>query len=392
MANVTQKPPDDAPPSGWASPGWTPPGPGRDTPTPPQWGQPPPSPQWGQGPPQWGPPQPGYGWAPPPKPGIVPLRPLGVGELLDGAIGAVRTNPRTVLGLSAVVVVATSLLQFLASWLLVGDAASAASLSDNPGPAEVMEAFGDSVAVFALTAVASWVATTVLGGLLAFAVGRAVIGESPTPGEAWAAVRPVLIRLLLATLLVGVVVAAPLVAAGLVGVAAAAGGLGGGAVAGLVTLALLVAVPTTIWLYVRLALTAPALVLESSGGQRRVGVPDALRRSAALVRGAWWRTFGLLLLVTLLAGVASGAITVPFAIISTLLPQGTPSDPAVLPLVVSSFGSMIGALLATPFTAAAMTLLYVDRRIRREGLDIELARAAGVSIPGRTDAPPAGSW
>ena len=57
--------------------------------------------------------QQGYGQAPPgqwprygeaaPKPGVIPLRPLGVGEVLDGAFASIRRNPKAVLGLAAVV-------------------------------------------------------------------------------------------------------------------------------------------------------------------------------------------------------------------------------------------------------------------------------------------------
>src|SRR5260370_34732918 len=36
--------------------------------------------------------------------GIVPLRPLMVGEILDGAVTAMRTHPGIMLGLSAIVV------------------------------------------------------------------------------------------------------------------------------------------------------------------------------------------------------------------------------------------------------------------------------------------------
>src|SRR4051812_5807947 len=71
---------------GWgAAPGWGQPGPGQ-----PGWG----SPGWGGGQQQWTPPV----QAPA---GIVPLRPLGVGEILDGAFQAVRSNPRSMIGVSA---------------------------------------------------------------------------------------------------------------------------------------------------------------------------------------------------------------------------------------------------------------------------------------------------
>ncbi|CAM5588344.1 Glycerophosphoryl diester phosphodiesterase membrane domain-containing protein OS=Streptomyces microflavus OX=1919 GN=Smic_29140 PE=4 SV=1 [Streptomyces microflavus] len=41
---------------------------------------------------------------------------------------------------------------------------------------------------------------------------------------------------------------------------------------------------------------------------------------------------------------------------------------------------MIVSTLVYPFLAGVMALLYVDQRIRREALDLDLARAAG--LPG----------
>jgi hypothetical protein len=80
---------------GWAAPGSEPPNDGSQQP-PQQW-----APQ------QWGPPQ-----MPPAaaKPGVIPLRPLGLGEILDGAISYIRANPIATLGLSAAVITATQLI------------------------------------------------------------------------------------------------------------------------------------------------------------------------------------------------------------------------------------------------------------------------------------------
>ena len=45
-------------------------------------------------------------------------------------------------------------------------------------------------------------------------------------------------------------------------------------------------------------------------------------------------------------------------------------------LVAFAVGSLLATTLATPVLAGAIALLYVDRRIRREGLDVTLAAAA----------------
>ena len=48
------------------------------------------------------PPPPGLSWRPQAlQPGIIPLRPLGMGEIYDGAFRAVRANPRVMFGLAA---------------------------------------------------------------------------------------------------------------------------------------------------------------------------------------------------------------------------------------------------------------------------------------------------
>src|SRR5664280_2211383 len=114
-------------------PGWAPPQPGCPPPEagtavagvpPPPPGEGPPG--WGEGPPGWGGAQPGRGRQPgwggqpgwgqrrtEPKPGVIPLRPLGLSELLDGAIAIVRTYPKVTLGLSAIVMTVTQLIRLV---------------------------------------------------------------------------------------------------------------------------------------------------------------------------------------------------------------------------------------------------------------------------------------
>src|SRR3984957_10908449 len=74
---------------------------------------PPPGGQAGYGPAGYGPP-PGGGWPPPrpsaPKPGVIPLRPLAVGEILDGAFSSIRQNPKATLGLAAILMTITGVI------------------------------------------------------------------------------------------------------------------------------------------------------------------------------------------------------------------------------------------------------------------------------------------
>jgi hypothetical protein len=383
----------------WAAPGQPPGGgPAADSPgTPPGSSPSAPAAGWGGQPV----PTPGtqWGWAPPPvvKPGVIPLRPLGVGEILDGAVTTIRRNPAPMLGLSAIVAVITQLLGVGLGYLLFQDVADLESLSPTASVVDVLNAVARVLGASVIVVIVTWIATVLLTGILTVVVSRAVLGEKPTVGEAWAAARPRLPRLLLLTLVYSLIWLIPFLLAALVGVALAATGLDAEGVAGIVVILVLVGLPVTIWLYVRYALSGPALMLESTSstgtrGSRPIGVFGALRRSAELVRGSWWRLFGILLLILLIAGIISQVISVPFALPTFFLDEPPTDSQFLITLVISALGGIVAATITAPFTAAATALLYVDRRIRREGLDIELARAAGVSIPGRTDTvPPAPS-
>src|SRR5699024_12150172 len=87
--------PQGTPPQGSTTPGFAPPGgPSASQSSPPG--------AHGGGP------VPGY--APPPlHPGVVPLRPMTLGDILNGAFGLIRHNPRTTIGVSLIVMAITSI-------------------------------------------------------------------------------------------------------------------------------------------------------------------------------------------------------------------------------------------------------------------------------------------
>src|SRR6185437_2024795 len=59
-----------------------------------------------------------YGRPQAPKPGIVPLRPLNMTEILDGAFAAIRWNPKTILTSSAAVATISAVLIAVVSYVL----------------------------------------------------------------------------------------------------------------------------------------------------------------------------------------------------------------------------------------------------------------------------------
>ena len=172
-------------------------------------------------------------------------------------------------------------------------------------------------------------------GLLLTVFGLAVVQSATAvamveidagrPVTAWGAYRkamPTLGSLLSAVLLVGIALA--LVSLTTVGVFLAA------------------------YLIVRWSLLAQVHALENTSGYR------ALRRSAQLVRGEWWRVASLIVFVTLVALLIG-------PLCGTLLLFATNASFDFINLV----GSVIDAVLV-PFAAIATTYLYFDLRVEKE--------------------------
>jgi hypothetical protein len=277
------------------------------------------------------------------------------------------------LGLAAVVAILIQIASFALLW---------AYFAGRVG----LGAFEGAIVV---TVIVYMIAVLILTGLLATVVGRSVLGHYPSFAETWSMARKRLPRLLLLTLIYVLISVGPFLAVALLALLAALGtSAGGEAIAGLLGLA---AVPLALWLAVRYVLALPAIMLESATPDRRpIGVRTALRRSGQLVQGSWWRVFGLLLLIIIIAWIVNQVISLLFSI--PFLLTFDPLDPAASlglgTLAISALGGIISTVITAPFVAASVTLIYVDRRIRREALDVELARAAGVTIPARTDQPP----
>ncbi|GAA4838558.1 hypothetical protein GCM10023201_29670 [Actinomycetospora corticicola] len=357
-------PPSDRPATGgWQSPGPSASGPAPATPggptgpprTPPPAGDP-----WGFG-----------GPVSSPRPGIVPLRPLALGELLDGAFQYIRAHPKVVLGVSAVVAVVTTLIQapFQALYgqsleTFVGPAGT------TPDLARLSGLVGGASALLGVSAVVGLLANTVLTGLLVVVLSRSVLGAPVDARECWSAARPRLPGLLGVVVLVALVslvaFAVFLLPAGLAYLAGATT-----LAAGLGVLGILVGAAATLVVSVLLALAAPAYVLEG------IGVVAALSRSRRLVTGRFWPILGTLLLTYVIVLIIASIIGIPFGGGAAAVAAAMGTSPyAFVPLLITSIGSVIGTALTAPFQAGVTGLLYIDQRMRREGFDIELQRAA----------------
>ncbi|WP_127573958.1 glycerophosphoryl diester phosphodiesterase membrane domain-containing protein [Georgenia faecalis] len=364
-----------------------PPRPGAPAPDPQygQYGAPAPDPQYGQyGAPatgygQYGAPQdggyfgPGFTQVPAAmQPGIIPLRPLTLGEIYDGAFRAIRTNPGVMFGLSAIVVALSTVIELVVVGAYLSDLESVLLSSSLSSSADLVDAFNPGMLAGALLAsVVTGFATVVLTGLLILSVSESVIGRRAPIGEVWRRARGQVWRLLALTVLlwVGAMV---LTFAGVFALAFLVAGLttlagDSVALAVIVTIVAFLALALLLaYLGVRTMLAPPAIMLERSHVFASIG------RSWRLTRGHFWRLLGIMLLTLVLLGILQGILTVPFSIVGSL---GGAGD-VTWPLILSVVGQSVVSAVAIPFVAAVLALLYIDVRMRTEALDVELARAA----------------
>lgn len=319
-----------------------------------------------------------YPYHPPPnyyqapiKPGIIPLRPLILSDIFNGAFSYIRANPKTTLGVTTIVVVIAQLLVLLLQYgpLATSGALEAPNLTGpEPDPSILIGSVFGALA----GGLATWISMILLSGLLTVIVGRAVFGSTITIGEAWQRVRGRLLTLLGYTALESLGVILLIVAvAGVIGVVAfALNGWVAFAVGFPLTVGSLVALA---FLFTKLSFAPTLIVLE------RLPLIAAIERSFFLVRNDFWRVFGIRLLALLVAGLISGAVAMPFTLGSqALIIVGGTATTALAGLALASVGTAVGQILTAPFTAGVVVLQYTDRRIRAEAFDLVLQTGAGI--------------
>ncbi len=356
-ARVCPPPPDAAPP-GYAAP----------------------TPGYAAAPPGYPLPQASFGPPPPGgprvaglefRPGIIPLRPLTLGDLYGAVTKAIRGNVAATIGLA----VLTSLICLVPTTALGAWIASKDTLSANAVDSVDNGTFGlYGIVGNYLPAIGSFFATIALTGFLAYVIGQAVLGRKVGIGETWDGTKRRLPALLgavaltfLGSLLIILVLFGPPVAWLL-----AAGDAQPAPIA-LLVLAVLVTIPLYLFLWTRLGFVTAVIVLEERG------VFSAFARSWRLTSGMpFWRILGIRLLTSLIVGVAAYIITLPLTIAGFALVFSLGDESALFmwQAILGGVATLISGAITTPFSAGVDALLAIDQRIRREGLDVQLIHAS----------------
>ena len=330
-----------------------------------------------------------HGWQQPRpvtyQPGVVPFRPLGLGDIYGAAFKIIKGNPASTVG-AALVIALLALIPSTPFGLWVARQGSGDFL-DPEAP------LGESTATDAvfvtggqlIPTIAGSLATVALAGFIAYVTGQAVLGRKVKLPETWRGTRPHLLRVigvsLLVALLVFAVAAAFLVPGVVLIIAGGTSGddtlLGVGLVL-LLGLGLLL-VPTLLFLWTRFAFVGPAIVLEG------VGIGRSLTRSWRLTRfSGFWRILGIRVLTTMLVSTVAQILVLPvtLALTAATIAGGFSAEALVtMQVVISALVTLISAAATTPVTATVDTLLYVDQRFRAEALDVRLIQAVEGRAP-----------
>ena len=268
-----------------------------------------------------------------------PLQPMSFVDILDGMFSLYRDHFRLFLGIVAI-------------YIVIGFGLNLISVSVVTGVAPVT---GIVIVVFA--GVGSFIVSFLVIAGLAYASALVYLARDITAQDALQQAWRRFFSLLGGAILWGLVV----------------GGLS-------ITI---IGIPFAIYFSVRWGLYTLPVLFEGTTAR------NALRRSTELVRGTWWRVFGIMLAVSVIAFMISFILEVSFGFILTLIGvaeiEGAtpwdvirrlfipmPNEVGWFAYAIRRFVSVTIAGLAMPIGIIGSALLYFDLRIRKEAFDIEM--------------------
>lgn len=298
-----------------------------------------------------------------------PFRALTFGEILDGAFTLYRRHFLTFF--------VSALLPYVPIGIVSGWFTAAA-----PAPGETSFEY---VGLAFLLMFVGLLALTMMWSTLTREASQAYTGGEVSMGDGFRqgarAFLPALaVGVVASVLMFGVIMVVVVVFSILIAmtIAATAGGGGGGADAvsvvlfvllGLAVMALMLAVGALFFA------TIPAIVVERRGPFQAIG------RSFALAWGALPRVAGVLVVCYLIFILPIMGGTVAIGLVEGFEALVVPGAMSPVSIAVQQLISTLAYALTLPFVAAALVLLYFDRRARTEAHDLE-GMVRGLAVAG----------
>lgn len=305
------------------------------------------------------------------------LRPMGIGDILDETFRLYRENFLLFIATVAVLEVPVQIINLV----LVAVLPQPPQPAITPGQqfttgqftAYVNSLAGRSGAT-SIGALLSGLASVFIAAALAVVISNRYLNHTTTVGQAYRATLDRFGSLLLAIIWIVVrfflfAIAVAIVAGVIIAITAAlhivALGIALAVIGGFV------AVSAAIYCNVAWSLISQAIMLDGASGGGATG------RSRRLVRGYWWKTLGLIVLLAILTAILSA---IPASIVVAVV--GAAPGAVGARVLVTSIVTLIISVLVTPISIGATTLLFYDLKIRKEAFDLEtMARQAQAAAP-----------
>ncbi len=275
------------------------------------------------------------------------LRPLGVGEILDSGLKLYVRNFATLWKIVAVVIVPITLINVI----IIGASLPSGAFVSNGTLYTPTGTLGTPAAAVIAQIVLSFLAALVVQGALALSLVDAYIGRPLDWPESLKAGANRIGALVWLALIAGVVV----------------------------TIGFFALVLPGIWLVTVWSVCVPALMFEQLGGFKALG------RSFDLVRGRWWATFAELLVALIMLFIVLFVVSLLFTALSKGLSVGSTG----LWLLLRFLSTTVADIIALPFLASVVAVIYIDLRVRKEALDLELLANTLGRAPAGASATPA---
>jgi hypothetical protein len=222
------------------------------------------------------------------------------------------------------------------------------------------------------------VTTAILQGIISLEVARGTVGERLKLRGLWRMARGRIGALIgWSFSLVGAIILAWIVFSVVIVIVAVIGGTAGVVIGVLLGIAGFFGVlVVAVWIGTRVSLVPSVLMLE----RRTLGA--AIGRSWSLTVGHFWKTFGIQILVYFILYFVGQIITVPVSLVVGLgsgLVDPTNSNQTALVVTIIAYAITLVILLvfsaiSSVVQSATASLIYIDLRMRKEGLDLELAK------------------
>lgn len=318
------------------------------------------------------------------KPGIIPLRPLSIGDIYQGAFAAIKTNTRTMFGFTAALLGVVLVISIATNYAII-NLVLPNYLSPNSPYATAFISLSGSFSQLG-GSLLQVLATVLLSGLIVVAVSRSVLGRVASSKEVWERTKSKFLPLIGLNIITSIISGLMMIIGIVVFFVLLASAAStaetetelfqnlGISLVGLLIL-MLASVLVSSYLSIKFSVAPPAMVLEN------LGVFAALGRSWRLTRGNFWRLLGINILTAIITFMVAGifvgiadALGAIFIVVGSSSPEdviASLNTTYILVMVMST----IAQLLILPFTSSVNALLYIDLRMRKEGLDVELRNA-----------------